>query len=147
MKDIMPYIPALNSQKNAIRPKDMIYPKPEILNPNREQCRAAIKKLDYCRTSAVGKDCQQNILSNLITVSRCGDLRMAGGILGVKDEYENVMKSGAPYGLADLKNLFGGVKEKLCFRNSIIIVPNSCHMRMPVIPSSQSYRKKSMPHR
>lgn len=107
VKDIMPYIPALNSQKNAIRPKDIIYPKPEILNPNREQCRAAIKKLDYCRTSSVGKDCQQNILSNLITVARCGDFKMAGGILGVKDEYDDVMRSGAPYGLADLKNLFG----------------------------------------
>ena len=107
IKDIIPYIPALNSQKNALRPKDMIYPKAEILNPDRKTCRTAIKKLDYCRTSPVGKDCQQNILSNLITVARCGDLRMVGGVFGVKDEYENVMKSGAPYGLADLKNLFG----------------------------------------
>lgn len=107
IKDIIPYIPALNSQKNALRPKDIIYPKDEILNPKRKTCREVITHLDYCRTSPVGKNCQKNILSNLITVARCGDLRMAGGVFGVKDEYENVMKSGAPYGLADLKNLFG----------------------------------------
>lgn len=119
VKDIMPYIPALNSQKNALRPNDIIYPKPEILNPDREQCRAAIKKLDYCRTSSVGKDCQQNILSNLITVSRCGDLTMLGGVLGLKDELKKVMQNGAPYGLADLKNLFGKAQQGSITKESL----------------------------
>ena len=31
---------------------------------------------------------------------------MAGGFLGVKDEYEKVMATGRPYGVSDLKRYF-----------------------------------------
>lgn len=109
LKDIMNDWPALTSQKDAIKPNQIFYPDPKkkILNPDRATCRAAIKKLDYCITSPVGKDCGVNLFKNKITVLRCGDLKMAGGILGVKDEYQKVMETGAPYGVADLKNVLG----------------------------------------
>jgi len=108
LKDIMNDFPALMSQKNAIRPSQIIFPKADLMvPPNRETCRAAIKKLDYCLKSSSGVDCQKDLLKNKITVLRCGDLKMFGGVLGVKDEYENVLRRGAPYGVADLARVLG----------------------------------------
>jgi hypothetical protein len=108
LKDIMNDFPALMSQKNAIRPSQIIFPKADLMvPPNRQTCRAAIKKLDYCLKSSSGVDCQKDLLKNKITVLRCGDLKMFGGVLGVKDEYENVLRRGAPYGVADLARVLG----------------------------------------
>ena len=108
LKDIMNDFPALMSQKNAIRPNQIIFPKADLMvPPNRQTCRAAIKKLDYCLKSSSGVDCQKDLLKNKITVLRCGDLKMFGGVLGVKDEYENVLRRGAPYGVADLARVLG----------------------------------------
>ena len=108
LKDIMNDFPALMSQKDAIRPNQIIFPKADLMvEPNRETCRAAIKKLDYCLKSSSGVDCQKDLLKNKITVLRCGDLKMFGGVLGVKDEYENVLRRGAPYGVADLARVLG----------------------------------------
>jgi hypothetical protein len=108
IKDIMNDFPALKSQKDAIRPNQIIFPKADLMvPPNRETCRAAIKKLDYCLKSSSGVDCQKDLLKNKITVLRCGDLKMFGGVLGVKDEYENILRRGAPYGVADLARVLG----------------------------------------
>ena len=108
LKDIMNDFPALMSQKDAIRPNQIIFPKADLMvPPNRETCRAAIKKLDYCLKSSSGVDCQKDLLKNKITVLRCGDLKMFGGVLGVKDEYENILRRGAPYGVADLARVLG----------------------------------------
>jgi hypothetical protein len=108
LKDIMNDFPALMSQKNAIRPSQIIFPKADLMvPPNRETCRAAIKKLDYCLKSSSGVDCQKDLLKNKITVLRCGDLKMFGGVLGLKDEYQNVLRRGAPYGVADLARVLG----------------------------------------
>lgn len=108
IKDIMNDFPALKSQKDALRPNQIIYPKADLMvPPNRETCRAAIKKLDYCLKSSTGVDCQKNLLKNKITVLRCGDLKLVGGALGLKDEYENVLRRGAPYGVADLARVLG----------------------------------------
>lgn len=108
LKDIMNDFPALMSQKDAIRPNQIIFPKADLMvPPNRETCRAAIKKLDYCLKSSSGVDCQKDLLKNKITVLRCGDLKMFGGVLGVKDEYDNILRRGAPYGVADLARVLG----------------------------------------
>ena len=108
LKDIMNDFPALMSQKDAIRPNQIIFPKADLMvEPNRETCRAAIKKLDYCLKSSTGVDCQKDLLKNKITVLRCGDLKMVGGVLGLKDEYQNVLRRGAPYGVADLARVLG----------------------------------------
>ena len=108
LKDIMNDFPALMSQKDAIRPNQIIFPKADLMvPPNRKTCKAAIKKLDYCLKSSSGVDCQKDLLKNKITVLRCGDLKMFGGVLGVKDEYENVLRRGAPYGVADLARVLG----------------------------------------
>ena len=108
LKDIMNDFPALMSQKNAIRPNQIIFPKADLMvPPNRQTCRAAIKKLDYCLKSSSGVDCQKDLLKNKITVLRCGDLKMVGGVLGLKDEYQNVLRRGAPYGVADLARVLG----------------------------------------
>jgi len=108
LKDIMNDFPALMSQKDAIRPNQIIFPKADLMvPPNRETCRAAIKKLDYCLKSSSGVDCQKDLLKNKITVLRCGDLKMFGGVLGLKDEYQNVLRRGAPYGVADLARVLG----------------------------------------
>ena len=108
LKDIMNDFPALMSQKDAIRPNQIIFPKADLMvEPNRETCRAAIKKLDYCLKSSTGVNCQKDLLKNKITVLRCGDLKMVGGVLGLKDEYQNVLRRGAPYGVADLARVLG----------------------------------------
>jgi hypothetical protein len=108
LKDIMNDFPALMSQKDAIRPNQIIFPKADLMvPPNRQTCRAAIKKLDYCLKSSTGVDCQKDLLKNKITVLRCGDLKMVGGVLGLKDEYQNVLRRGAPYGVADLARVLG----------------------------------------
>jgi hypothetical protein len=107
LKDIMNDWPALTSQRNALRPRDIMYPLPEILDPTREQCRTSIKKLDYCIKSPVGKDCGVDLFKNKFIALRCGDKKMVGGVIGMKDEYENVMRTGAPYGVADLKRVVG----------------------------------------
>lgn len=102
LKDILNDWPGLTSQKDALRPTDFIYPKNEILNPDKSTCRTAIKKLHYCITSKVGTDCGIDLFKNKFTVIRCGDKLMLPGIFGVKDEYETVVKTGVPYGIADL---------------------------------------------
>ena len=108
LKDIMDDFPALKSQKGVIRPDQIIYPKADLMViPSRETCRAVIKKLDYCMKSSSGFDCQKDLLKNKITVLRCGDLEMVGGVLGLKDEYQNILRRGAPYGVADLKRVLG----------------------------------------
>ena len=98
--------PGFTSQPDALRPTDFAYPTASILNPDRQTCKTAIKKLDYCITSPTGKDCGVDLFKNKIIVLRCGDLKMAGGFLGVKDEYEKVMATGRPYGVSDLKRYF-----------------------------------------
>ena len=108
LKDIMDDFPALKSQKGVIRPDQIIYPKADLMViPSRETCRAVIKKLDYCMKSSSGVNCQKDLLKNKITVLRCGDLEMVGGVLGLKDEYQNILRRGAPYGVADLKRVLG----------------------------------------
>ena len=32
---------------------------------------------------------------------------MVGGVLGMKDEFQNIMQRGKPYGLSDLKRVVG----------------------------------------
>ena len=98
--------PGFTSQPEALRPTDFAYPTSAILSPDRQTCKTAIKKLDYCITSPTGKDCGVNLFKNKIIVLRCGDLKMVGGFLGVKDEYDNVMRTGRPYGVSDLKRYF-----------------------------------------
>lgn len=112
VKDLMNDYPTLRSQGgNALRPGDIIYPSSTgdttVMNPDRQICKTAIKKLDYCIKSPTGKDCSKDLLKNKFRVLRCGDLRYVGGVLGVRDEYENVLRTGAPYGVADLKRAVG----------------------------------------
>ena len=107
LKDILNDWPALNSQKNAVRPNQIIYPLDDILYPDRQTCKTAIKKLDYCITSPVGKDCGKDLFKNKFIALRCGDLKMVGGVLGMKDEFQNIMQRGKPYGLSDLKRVVG----------------------------------------
>jgi hypothetical protein len=108
LKDIKDDFPALKSHNIIVRPNQIIYPNADLMViPNRQTCRAVIKKLDYCRKSSTGFDCQKDLLKNKIIVLRCGDLKMIGGVLGLKDEYQGILRSGAPYGVADLKRVLG----------------------------------------
>lgn len=98
--------PGFTSQPDALSPTDFAYPTAAILNPDKQTCRTAIKKLHYCLTSSSAKDCGVNLFKNKITVLRCGDFNMVGGVLGVKDEYKKVMEAGRPYGVSDLRRYF-----------------------------------------
>ena len=67
IEDIMNDFPALKSQKDALRPNQIIYPKADLMvPPNRQTCRAAIKKLDYCLKSSSGVDCQKDLLKSYL---------------------------------------------------------------------------------
>lgn len=106
ISDIINSFPALKTQGvDAVRQKDIIYPAStgDTMNPDREACKTAIKKLYYCITSSKGENCQKDLLKNKFIALRCGDLRYVGGIFGLKDEYEKVLKTGDPYGVGDLK--------------------------------------------
>lgn len=116
LKDILGDWPALRQQgEDVIRPYDIIYPTEELMNPTKDACRAAIKKLDYCITSSKGADCGKDLFKNKITVLRCGDFKALTGsnFFGMKKEYENVMRTGKPYGVADLKRVIdrGAVRQ------------------------------------
>jgi hypothetical protein len=72
------------------------------VEPTRENCRTAIKKLSECSKSATGIGCRQNLFINKITALMCGDKNFIGGALGIKDEYAELLQDSGDFGLSKL---------------------------------------------
>lgn len=102
LSDIADDFPGLEVDNN-LKTTTLVWPAPgTIVEPSRENCRAAIKKLSDCSKSATGIGCRQNLFINKITALMCADKNFIGGALGLKDEYAELMQDSGDFGLAKL---------------------------------------------
>jgi hypothetical protein len=102
LSDISDDLPGLEVD-NELRTSTIVWPAPgTIVEPSKESCRTAIKKLSDCSKSASGIGCRKDLFSNKITALLCGDRNFVGGALGLKDEYANLLQDTGDYGLAKL---------------------------------------------
>jgi hypothetical protein len=102
LSDISDDLPGLEVDDN-LRTSTLVWPAPgTIVEPTRESCRAAIKKLSDCSKSASGIGCRQNLFANKITALLCGDKNFIGGALGLKDEYASLLQDTGDFGLSNL---------------------------------------------
>lgn len=75
----------------------------ELPEPEKNICRKTIKKLHGCmRKSSIVSDCYTNNIKDKITAMQCSDKRFIGGIIGIKDEYEELKNNRGPFGLFKL---------------------------------------------
>ena len=102
LSDIVDDFPGLEVDDN-LKTTTVVWPAPgTIVEPTKESCRAAIKKLSDCSKSATGIGCRQNLFSNKITALMCADRKFVGGAIGLKDEYDNLLQDSGDFGLAKL---------------------------------------------
>jgi hypothetical protein len=102
LSDITDDLPGLEVDDN-LRTTTLVYPAPgTIVEPTKESCRAAIKKLSDCSKSASGIGCRQNLFANKITALLCGDKKFVGGAFGLKDEYAALLQDTGDFGLSNL---------------------------------------------
>jgi hypothetical protein len=102
LSDIADDIPGLEVD-DELKTTTIVWPAPgTIVEPTKESCRAAIKKLSDCSKSATGIGCRQNLFSNKITALMCGDKNFIGGSFGLKDEYAELLQDSGDFGLAKL---------------------------------------------
>ncbi len=102
LSDITDDLPGLEVDKN-LDTSTIVWPAPgTIVEPTKESCRAAIKKLSDCSKSATESGCRQNLFANKITALMCGDRKFVGGAFGLKDEYASLLQDSGDFGLAKL---------------------------------------------
>jgi hypothetical protein len=102
LSDIADDLPGLEVD-DELKTTTVVWPAPgTIVEPTKESCRAAIKKLSDCSKSATGIGCRQNLFANKITALMCGDKNFIGGALGLKDEYAELLQDSGDFGLAKL---------------------------------------------
>lgn len=102
LSDIADDFPGLEVD-NKLKTSTLVWPAPgTIVEPTKESCRAAIKKLSDCSKSSTGIGCRQNLFANKITALMCGDKKFVGGAFGLKDEYASLLQDSGDFGLAKL---------------------------------------------
>jgi hypothetical protein len=102
LSDITEDLPGLEVD-NELKTSTIVWPAPgTIVEPTKESCRAAIKKLSDCSKSTSGIGCRQNLFANKITALLCGDKKFVGGAIGLKDEYASLLQDTGDYGLSNL---------------------------------------------
>ena len=102
LSDITDDLPGLEVDDN-LRTTTLVYPAPgTIIEPTKDSCRVAIKKLSDCSKSASGIGCRQNLFANKITALLCGDKKFVGGAFGLKDEYASLLQDTGDFGLSKL---------------------------------------------
>jgi hypothetical protein len=102
LSDITDDLPGLEVDEN-LKTTTLVWPAPgTIVEPSKESCRAAIKKLSDCSKSATGIGCRQNLFANKITALMCGDRKFVGGAFGLKDEYAALLQDTGDFGLSNL---------------------------------------------
>lgn len=102
LSDIADDLPGLEVD-DELDATTVVWPAPKsIVEPTKESCRTAIKKLSDCSKSATGIGCRQNLFGNKITALNCGDMNFVGGALGIKDEYAELLQDTGDFGLAKL---------------------------------------------
>ena len=88
-----------------------------IVDPTPEQCRSLVKELRACREndkSVTLAQCRTNLTRKKLSTLRCNKKGMfkAGGVLGLKDDFESLMNDTGDFGLAKLMAGLGTVTMK-----------------------------------
>lgn len=102
LSDITDDLPGLEVDNN-LKTTTLVWPTPgTIVEPTKESCRTAIKKLSDCSKSSSGIGCRQKLFANKVTALMCGDKKFVGGAFGLKDEYASLLQDTGDFGLAKL---------------------------------------------
>lgn len=86
-----------------------------IIDPTPDQCREFVRLLKACRSndkSVTSQQCLTGLFQRKLSTIRCNKKGMfkAGGILGLKDDFESLMGDTGKYGLANLSSGLGKVR-------------------------------------
>jgi hypothetical protein len=87
-----------------------------VFDPTPDQCREFVRLLKACKNNdkSVTKDqCNENLIQRKLSTISCNKKGMfkAGGILGLKDDFENLIGDPTYYGLQKLANGLGTVTQ------------------------------------
>lgn len=103
---------------------DATNPEAPSLDPDRETCRTAIKKLHGCmsqelKRGATPTECDVDVVKNKFTALRCKTKNFVGGPIGLGNEFEELQKDATtPFGLrrmslANITPKVPGVNESI----------------------------------
>jgi hypothetical protein len=86
-----------------------------IIDPTPDQCREFVRLLKACRSndkSVTSQQCLTGLFQRKLSTIRCNKKGMfkAGGILGLKDDFESLMGDTGKYGLVNLASGLGKVR-------------------------------------
>ena len=86
-----------------------------IIDPTPDQCREFVRLLKDCRSndkSVTSQQCLTGLFQRKLSTIRCNKkgIFKAGGILGLKDDFESLMGDTGKYGLANLASGLGKVR-------------------------------------
>lgn len=89
-----------------------------VFDPTPDQCREFVRLLKACKNNdkSVTKDqCNENLIQRKLSTISCNKKGMfkAGGILGLKDDFENLIGDPTYYGLQNLATGLGTVTQRI----------------------------------
>ena len=117
LKDVMKDLASFQIDPNMVTNKPY-WPTEDggvIIDPTPDQCREFVRTLKDCRSNRFGitsSECLQGLFQKKLSTIRCNKKGMfkAGGILGLKDDFESLMGDTGKYGLANLASGLGKVR-------------------------------------
>jgi hypothetical protein len=104
LKDIVKDYPALVDMAKK-SPNTKVWPKPgTLIVPDRRTCKTVIKLLHRCsKSSTISSECETDLWKNKMLALQCGDRNFVGGVLGIGDEFDQLLIDSGKFGLATLK--------------------------------------------
>lgn len=86
-----------------------------VVDPTQDQCKEFVRLLTACRNndkSVTSTQCLNKLFQRKLSTIRCNKKGMfkAGGVFGLKDEFESLMSDTGKYGLANLAAGLGKVR-------------------------------------
>jgi hypothetical protein len=117
LKDVMKDLASFQIDPNMVTNKPY-WPTEDggvIIDPTPDQCREFVRLLKDCRSkdkSVTSQQCLTGLFQRKLSTIRCNKKGMfkAGGILGLKDDFESLMGDTGKYGLANLASGLGKVR-------------------------------------
>ena len=117
LKDVMKDLASFQIDPNMVTNKPY-WPTEDggvVIDPTPSQCREFVRTLKDCRSNRFGitsSECLQGLFQRKLSTIRCNKKGMfkAGGVLGLKDDFESLMGDTGKYGLANLASGLGKVR-------------------------------------
>ena len=117
LKDVMKDLSSFQIDPNMVTNKPY-WPTEDggvVIDPTPSQCREFVRTLKDCRSNRFGitsSECLQGLFQRKLSTIRCNKKGMfnAGGVLGLKDDFESLMGDTGKYGLANLASGLGKVR-------------------------------------